>query len=113
MLRSGDVVDLELGTPRGAEAAFLRPAVVVTAQRVLDLIPTVVHVVPLTSTIRSYQSEVVVEPDPTTGLGVVSAGQCQHLRAVSPRCIAGVGGNVGPSVLAQLRETTATILELP
>ena len=84
-----------------------------TAQRILDADPSVVQVVPLTSTIRAFHSEVVVEPDDTNGLDVVSAAQCQHLRAVSPRRIIGVRGNVGTTMLTQLRETIAIILDLP
>ncbi len=72
-----------------------------------------IQVVPLTSAIRSFHSEVVVEPDETNGLDVVSAAQCQHIRAVSPRRIMGVRGNVGTTVLTQLRETVAIILDLP
>lgn len=113
MPTSGDVVDLELGPPEGREAGFRHPAIVVTAQRILDAAPSVVHVVPLTSTIRSFHSEVLVKPDETNGLEVASAAQCQHLRAVSPRRIAGVRGNVGATILTQLRETIAVILDLP
>lgn len=72
-----------------------------------------VQVVPLTSTIRSFHSEVVIEPDAENGLNAVSAAQCQHIRAVSPRRIVGVRGNVGSTVLMQLRETIAMILDLP
>lgn len=68
---------------------------------------------PLTSTIRSFHSEVVVEPDPANGLDVPSAAQCQLIRAVSPSRIAGTRGNVGVTVLAQLRETIAVTLDLP
>lgn len=113
MPTSGDVVDLELGAPEGREAGFRHPAIVVTAQRILDADPSVVQVVPLTSTIRSFHSEVVVEPEETNGLDVVSAAQCQHIRAVSPRRIMGVRGNVGTTMLTQLRETIAIILDLP
>ena len=113
MLTSDDVVDLELGPPEGREAAFRRPAVVVTAQRILDAGPSVIQVVPLTSTIRSFHSEVVVEPDDTNGLEVKSAAQCQHLRAVSPGRAIGGRGNVGATMLTQLRETVAVILDLP
>ena len=113
MPTSGDVVDLELGAPEGREAGLRHPAIVVTAQRILDAEPSVVHVVPLTSTLRSFHSEVVVEPDEMNGLEVVSAAQCQHLRAVSPRRITGIRGNVGATLLAQLRETIAVILDLP
>ena len=99
--------------PEGREAGFRHPAVLVTAQRVLDASPSVVHVVPLTSTLRSFNSEVLLEPDERNGLSVASAAQCQHLRAVSPRRILAVRGNVGTVSLAQIRETIAVLLDIP
>ncbi|MBL8777381.1 MAG: hypothetical protein JNK12_15675 [Acidimicrobiales bacterium] len=47
------------------------------------------------------------------GLDVASAAQCQHVRSVVPARIAGSLGNVGPVVLAQVRETVAVLLDLP
>lgn len=113
MPNSGDVVEIEFGAPEGREAGMRRPAVVVTAQRILDAAPSIIQVVPLTSTIRSFHSEVVIEPDPANGLGVASAAQCQHLRAVSPGRIVEIRGNVGAAALTQVRETIAVILDLP
>jgi mRNA interferase MazF len=112
MPSSGDVVDLDLGTPEGQEAGFRHPAVVVTAQRILDAGPAVVHVVPLTSTLRGFHSEIVIEPDAANGLSSASAAQCQHLRAISPRRMLTVRGNVGPVALTQIRETIATLLDI-
>jgi len=113
MPTSGDIVELDLGRLEGREAGFRHPAVLVTAPRILDAGPSVVQVVPLARTIRSFQSEVVVEPDERNGLDAVSAAQCQHIRAVSPERIISVRGNVGARVLARLRETIAVILDLP
>lgn len=113
MPTSGDVVDLDLGTPEGREAGFRHPGVLVTAQRILNAGPFVVHVVPVTTTIRRFHSEIVIEPDEANGLIAHSAAQCQHLRAVSASRIVATRGNVGPAVLAQLRETIAVILDLP
>lgn len=113
MPTSGDVVDLDLGIPEGREAGFLHPAVLVTAQRILDVDPSVVHVVPLTTTRRSFHTEVDIEPDASNGLPEVSAALCQHLRSVSPRRIVETRGNIGAATLAQLRETIAVILDLP
>jgi mRNA interferase MazF len=113
MPNSGDVVELGLGVPEGREAGFVHSAVVVTAQRVLDASPSVVHVVPLTSTLRGFHSEVVIPPDDSNGLSVVSVAQCQHLRATSTRRISGVRGNCGAIALAQIRETIAVLLNLP
>ena len=113
MLSSGDVVDLDLGMPEGREAGFRHPAIVVTGQRVLDADPAVIQVVPTTSAIRAFGSEVDIAPDAANGLGRPSAAQCQHLRAVSPRRVIAVRGNVGTVVLTQIRETIAVIIDLP
>jgi mRNA interferase MazF len=112
MPTSGDIVDIDLGIPEGREAGFRHPAVVVTAERILAAKPSVIHVVPLTSTIRQFDSEITVEPDPTNGLAHTSAAQSQHLRAITPKRIAAARGNVGPAVLAQIREAIAVLLDL-
>lgn len=113
MPNSGDVVRLDLGTPSGREAGFRHPAVVVTAQRILDAAPSVVHIVPLTTAARGFGSEILLEPDEQNGLEQVSSAQCQHVRAVSTDRVEGVTGNVGPLVLSQIRETIGLILDLP
>jgi mRNA interferase MazF len=113
MQNSGDVVHLDLGRPESREAGYVHPAVVVTAQRILDAVPTVIHVVPLTSMLRGFHTEVVIEPDPSNGLEQSSAAQCQHVRAVSPTRVVRSLGNVGPLALSQIRETIAVIIDLP
>jgi mRNA interferase MazF len=113
MQSSGDIVHLDLGRPEGREAGYLHPAVVVTAQRILDAAPTVIQVVPLTSTLRGFHTEVVIEPDSGNGLEQPSAAQCQHVRGVSPARVVGTVGNAGPLALSQIREMIAVILDLP
>lgn len=113
MLTSGDVVDLDLGLPSGREAGFRHPAVVVTAQRILNASPTVVHVVPLTSRRRGFASEVPIDSDPVNGLSRPSSAQCQHLRAVATGRIESVRGNVGAVALVTLRELIGLILDIP
>lgn len=112
MLNSGDVVELDLGVPAGREAGFRHPAVVVTAQRILDASPSVIQVVPLTTTLRDFGSEVVVEPSDLNGLQPPSAAQCQHVRAVSVDRVEGIRGNVGGETLAQIREVLGLILDI-
>lgn len=112
MRRCGDVQVADLGTPQGNEAGFGRPVVVVTAQAVLDHRPSVVQVVPLSATIRDYRSEVILEPDPQNGLEVVSAAQCQHVRAIAVERLHEPVGNVGPHILYQLREILADLLDI-
>ena len=112
MLSSGEVVVADLGQPVGREAGFPRPVVVVTAQIVLAQGPSVVHVVPVSSTRRGFRSEIDLDPDGANGLAEPSAAQCQHLRAVSTNRLIESLGNVGPAKLNQIRETIADLLDL-
>jgi mRNA interferase MazF len=113
MLTSGDVIDLDLGIPSGGEVGFRHPVVVVTAQRILDAEPVVVQVVPLTTTIRGFGSEVHIEPDSGNGLDHPSAAQCQHVRVVSIGRAGEVRGNAGGVALGQIRDVLGLILDVP
>ncbi|WP_420638007.1 type II toxin-antitoxin system PemK/MazF family toxin [Candidatus Poriferisocius sp.] len=113
MLTSGDVVDLDFGLPSGSEAGFVHPAIVVTAQQTLDAEPSVVQVVPVTSTLRGFASEVELEPDHGNGLARNSAAQCQQIRTIATNRIKGTRGNVGPAALLQIRELLGVILDVP
>lgn len=112
MLTPGDVVRLDLGAPSGSEAGLVRPAVVVTAGRILRGGPNVVQVVPLTRTIRDSGVEVVIEADEHSGLSDLSAAQCQHVRSVATGRITSHLGNVGPVPLGQIRDALALIFDL-
>jgi mRNA interferase MazF len=113
MLTSGDIIDLDLGLPEGREAGLPHPAVLITAQRILDAQPTVIQVVPLTTTIRGFTSEVTIEPDDTNGPQQRSAAQCQHVRAVSTRRVEQVRGNTGHVILSEIRDIIGMILDIP
>jgi len=87
--------------------------VVLTAQRILDAEPTVLQIVPLTSTNRGFATEVEVPVDATNGLDQDSLAQCQHIKAVSSARVLARRGNIGPALVAQIRETLALILDIP
>jgi mRNA interferase MazF len=112
MLMPGDVVELDLGMPAEGEAGLRRPAIVVTAARVLRGEPNVVQVVPLTRTARTSSTEVLIDPDEANRLVSRSSAQCQHMRSVATTRIHERTGNVGPVVLTEVRETLALLLDL-
>ncbi len=109
-MRAGDVVGVDFGTPIGSEPGFVRPAVVVTADVVLQAEPRTVHVVPLTSNVgRSLLTEVEVAHDDTA-----SAAQVHLLTTISVRRIVDEPGeNVGAVALSQLRSIVADLLDTP
>jgi mRNA interferase MazF len=111
MLTSGDVVDLDLGSPNGREAGLRGPVVVVTAQEILDESVSVVQVV-LTTTVRPFGSELEIHADETNRLESDSAAQCQHIRSVSVDRVESVRGKVGAATLSELRGVLGLILDI-
>lgn len=112
MLTPGDVVDLDLGMPSGSEAGHRRPAVVVTASRILRGGPNVVQVVPLSRTTHASAAEVIIDPDERNRLAARSSAQCQHVRAVATVRIHERIGNIGLVLLGEVRETLALLMDL-
>lgn len=110
---AGDVVDVDLGMPVGHEAGFQRPAVVTTAQTILDAAPGVLQLVPLTTRLRGLSLEVELGPSSENGLDARSAAQCQHVRSVAVSRLQGRRGKVGDVALAQIREIIALLFDLP
>lgn len=79
----------------------------------LDAGPNAVQVMPLTSQLRGFASEVEFEADPDNGLDRASAAKCQHIRAVAANRLESVRGNVGRAALTQIREVMGLILDNP
>jgi mRNA-degrading endonuclease toxin of MazEF toxin-antitoxin module len=104
-MRAGDVLQIDFGTPARGEPGFIRPAVVVTSDDVLEFRQAAVVVVPCTTTRRGWLTEVDLEE-----FGVVQA----HLpTSISvDRIVSSTQTNVGPVVLRQIRELITELLEL-
>jgi len=114
MLRSGDIVRVDFGVPRGSMPGFERPAVVVTSDHVLEHQPRTFHVVALTTnTQRRLPSEVPI--DDTDGLPHASVAQCHLLQVISMEDLVNGDnaiGQVGPMALAQIRAVIGDLLEI-
>jgi mRNA-degrading endonuclease toxin of MazEF toxin-antitoxin module len=103
-VRSGDIVIVDFGVPIGSTPALVRPAVVITAQPTLDEFDLTFHVVPITSTLRRWPSDV------TTDLG---NAQCHLVTTVDQsQVVERTTDAVGPVVLTQIREIVSILLGL-
>ena len=104
-MRAGDVVRCDFGTPARGEPGFLRPAIVITSDEVLQFRQHAVAVVPCTTMRRGWLSEVDI-----IGFGVAQA----HLPATISvdRIVETTGTNIGPVALQQVRELIADLLGL-
>jgi mRNA-degrading endonuclease toxin of MazEF toxin-antitoxin module len=104
-MRAGDIVRCDFGVPARGEPGFLRPAIIVTSDDVLEFRQHAVVVVPCTTTRRSWLSEVDVGE-----FGVAQA----HLPTTisADRIVDATGTNIGPVALGQIREVIADLLGL-
>ena len=104
-MRAGDVVRCDFGTPARGEPGFVRPAIVVTSDDVLDFRQHAIVVVPCTTTRRGWLSEVDI-----AGFGVAQA----HLPTTISvdRVIETTDTNIGPVALQQIRELLHDLLGL-
>ena len=101
--RRGDVVLVDLGEPVGHEAAFERPALVVSHDRLAQL--GLVTVLAVTRTRLGWPSHVEVDPA-ESGLRETSYVQSEQVRTISTRRITRV---VGPLPLATVRAVEALV----
>ena len=105
LMRAGDVVRCDFGTPSRGEPGFVRPAVIVTSDDVLEFRQHAIVVVPCAITRRGWLSEVDI-----AGFGVAQA----HLPTTISvdRVVDTTGTNTGPVALQQIRELVADLIEL-
>lgn len=105
LMQAGDVVRCDFGVPARGEPGFIRPAIVITSDGVLEFRQHAIVVVPCTTTKRGWLSEVDI-----TGFGVAQA----HLPTTISvdRVVEATGTNVGSVALQQIRELIADLLGL-
>jgi mRNA interferase MazF len=107
----GEVYQVELGSPVGHEPAFLRPAVVVSADILNNGPGELVVVVPVTSTNYGLRSHVEIAAG-ISGLEHTSYARCDQLRAISSERIRVRRGDVAPEEMRSIGLALRFILEL-
>lgn len=104
-MRAGDVLRVDFGNPARGEPGFVRPAIVVTSNDVLEFRQSAVVVVPCTTTRRGWLTEIDIAE-----FGVAQS----HLPTTISvdRVLEVTESNVGAATLRQIREMIAELLEL-
>ncbi len=105
LMQAGDVVRCDFGKPVRGEPGFVRPAIVITSDDVLEFRQHAIVVVPCTTTQRGWLSEIDVSE-----FGVAQA----HLPTTISvdRVVETTGTNIGTVALQQIREIIADLLGL-
>jgi len=82
--RRGEIWLVDFGEPVGREQAGMRPAVVVSADRLNEGPSSVLMVVPITSARRDLPSHVEID-HPGSGLDRISYAKCEDFKSISER----------------------------
>lgn len=104
-MRAGDVVRVDFGNPARGEPGFVRPAIVVTSDDVLEFRQHAVLLVPCTTMQRGWLTEVEID-----GFGIAQA----HLPTTVSvdRIVESAQVNIGAVALQQIRELIVDLLGL-
>ena len=81
-MRQGEIWDIYFDPTTGSEQSGRRPAVIISGN-LLNQYLQVVIVCPLTTKVKNYKGNVVLEPDSENGLKVTSEVLTFHIRSVS------------------------------
>lgn len=81
-MKQGEIWDLYLGPVTGSEQNGRRPAVIISGD-LLNKYLDVVIVCPLTTSIKNYKGNLILEPNKTNGLKKISEVLIFHIRSVS------------------------------
>lgn len=106
----GELHDVDLGQPIGHGAAFVRPAVVISADVLNNGPGGLVALVPVST--NGYGLRSHVELQAGGGLERVSYARCDQLRFVSAKRLIRCRGTVSPAELGAVERALRFVLDL-
>ena len=108
-MRQGEIWMAELNPVRGSEQAGYRPVVIISGD-LLNTFAPVLICCPLTTSIKSYKGNVILEPTAENGLKHVSEIMVYHVRSLAENRRVERVGHVPETVVKQLHQTMQILL---
>lgn len=109
-MRQGEIWFTDLNPIQGSEQAGFRPVVIVSGNLLNDL-SNLVICCPLTTKIKNYHGNVVLEPDKTNGLKQTSEILTFHIRSLSKIRLKQKIGKIKLSELKQIQSCLQDIMK--
>lgn len=108
-MKQGEIWDLYLDPVEGREQGGRRPAVIISGN-LLNTYLEVVIVCPLTTSIKNYKGNLILEPDEVNGLDKKSEVLTFHVRSVSKDRLQKRLGEISKSDVEFIKSTLNDIL---
>jgi len=109
-MKQAEIWNLNLNPVKGSEQAGFRPVVILSGNLANEFLRTVI-VCPLTTEIKGYKGNPVLEPNIKNGLKEKSEVLVFHIRSISKDQFVNKLGEVTPDVLEEMKKTLGDILK--
>ncbi|RIH62792.1 type II toxin-antitoxin system PemK/MazF family toxin [Mariniphaga sediminis] len=100
----------DLNPVKGSEQEGYRPVVIISGN-VVNTLLNVVIACPLTTKIKEYKGNIVLDPDPENGLARKSEILIFHVRSISKERLVKKMGTITPQQLEKLKQGLNDILK--
>lgn len=108
-MKQGEIWYANLDPTEGSEQAGFRPVLIVSGNLANEFAP-VVLCCPITSKIKNYKGNPILEPDLQNGLKQKSEVMIIHLRSLSKSRLKQKLGSVNPSLIKLVKQTINELL---
>ena len=108
-MKQGEIWYADLNPSKGSEQAGLRPVVIVSGN-LLNQHLNIVIVIPLTTKVKNYKGNPVLNPTKTNGLKTESEILVFHIRSLSKERLVRKLGSINPNELELSLKTLNEIL---
>ena len=110
-MKQGEIWFADLNPTKGSEQAGFRPIVILSGNLLNKYLPVVISA-PLTSKIKNYQGNPVIEPNARNGLTKRSELMMFHIRSISKERLVRKIGEISSSELKKALETLDDLMRL-
>ena len=108
-MRQGEIWNANLNPTEGSEQADFRPVVIISGNLANTYAP-VVLCCPLTTKLKRYKGNPILEPNAQNGLKSISEIMVIHLRSLSKSRLKEKMGEIPPAVILELKKTINDLL---
>jgi mRNA interferase MazF len=109
-MKQAEIWNVNLNPVKGSEQAGFRPVVILSGNLANEFLRTVI-VCPLTTQIKEYKGNPILEPNLENGLKEKSEVLVFHIRSISKDRFVSKFGEVTPEVMEEMKKTLGDILK--
>jgi mRNA interferase MazF len=109
-MKQAEIWNVNLNPVKGSEQAGFRPVVILSGNLANEFLRTII-VCPLTTKVKGYKGNPVLEPDIKNGLKEKSEVLVFHIRSISKDRFINKLGEVSPDCMEQMKKTLGDILK--